>query len=330
MRVLDLAAPGRFAWRDVPEPQPAQDEVLVRVRYAGVCGTDLHAFAGRQPFLEYPRRLGHELCVEPVEADLSARYAVNPYLHCGHCQSCALGRTNCCESLEVLGVHTDGGHAPLLAVPRSHLYSSAVLSEEVMALVEPLVVGHHAVGRAQLGEGTPTLIVGMGPIGMAVALFAKHRQAHLVVCEPREDRRQACREMLDLDHVLMPGPGLEQEVRNTLNGQLPEVVMDATGSPGAMHASFGLAAHGGRCVFVGHYPGDYTFHEPDFHRRELTLVASRNGTHEDFVSVIAALESGEVDAAPLITHRYRFEEAPEVFPGLPTMPGLVKALIAIS
>ncbi len=200
--MLNLAAPGRLEWQEAPDPVPGPGEELVRVRYAGICGTDLHAYHGRQPFFEYPRRLGHELCVELIDDSPSQAFAVNPYMHCGSCQPCCAGTTNCCEQLEVLGVHRDGGFAPLLIVPVSHLYAAQGLAAEALAVVEPLVVGHHAVARAGIAAGEAVLVAGLGPIGLGVALMAKCRGADLVACEARADRRQAGRSILDTDAVL--------------------------------------------------------------------------------------------------------------------------------
>ena len=316
MRVLDLVAPRQFAWREVAEPDPRPGEELFRVRFAGICGTDLHAYSGRQPFISYPRRLGHELSVEVVHGPPGVYCAVNPYLHCSRCQPCRAGRTNCCENLEVLGVHVDGGFAPLMSLPPAHVYPSSHLSAEELALVEPLVVGRHAVGRAGIATGESVLVVGAGPIGLSVALFAKSQGADLVLCEARADRRQACRKIIGTAQVLAPGPEFTPRLRRIFGGDLPQVVFDVTGSQVAMHGSFELVAHGGRYVFVGHYPGDFTFYEPDFHRRELTLLASRNGTHEDFLAVVQALEEGAIDAAGLVTNRYTLSDLPQVLPAI--------------
>jgi len=217
-----------------------------------------------------------------------------------------------------------------MSVPETHLYGSKCLPAEALALVEPLVIGRHAVRRSGLQAGETALIVGAGPIGLTVALFAKHAGANLVLCEARKDRRQASCNLLGLDKILMPGLGLQRQLRDVLGGGLPQVVFDATGSREAMHVSFDLVASGGRCVFVGHYPGTYAFQEPEFHRRELTLLATRNGQHEDFLAVIAAMENGKVDAMQLITHRYAFSEVPRILPVLPSLTGVVKALITIS
>ena len=332
MRTLTLMAPGRLEWSLEGEPDPLPGEALVRVTHVGVCGSDLHAFNGRQPFFAYPRRLGHELAVEVISAPELApgtRCAVDPYLNCHECASCRRGDTNCCENLRVLGIHCDGGHAPLLALPEGKLRASATLSAETLALVEPLVIGRHAVRRGAIAAGESAAIVGLGPIGVAVALYAAAGGADLALVDTREDRREAARRLLGADRVFAAGQGLEAQLRNCFGGDLPRIVFDATGSAAAMHASFDLVGHGGRCVFVGHYIGAYSFHEPDFHRRELTLLASRNGRKEDFDSVLQSLENGSVDVAGYITHRFAFSEAPGRFPELQGTQGLVKAMITL-
>ena len=199
-----------------------------------------------------------------------------------------------------------------------------------MALVEPLVVGRHAVKRAKIQSGETALIVGLGPIGISVALFAKEAGANLIVCEAREDRRIMAQKILDTDQVLIPGQNARNDLRRAMNGGLPSVVFDATGNKNAMEASFDLAANGGRCVLVGHYTGNYTFRENLFHKRELTLLASRNGLPEDFEAVIEALENGSVNGESLITHRFYFSDVPENFPQLATRPGLIKAMVKIT
>ena len=335
MQTLVLETPGVFAWKEAAEPEAGPGEVLVRVRRCGVCGTDIHAFAGRQPFFTYPRRLGHELAVEVLDAPADAAVkpgdvcAVEPYYFCGSCAACRAGKTNCCRSLQLIGVHIDGGHAPLLAVPADKLHPHTTLSLEELALVEPLIIGAHAVERAALVPGEPAAVVGMGPIGLGVALYAKAAGADLAVVDINEDRLDFARQALGTDQAVMAGDGLPERLRSVFGGDLPRAVFDATGSPPAMHASFALPDHGGRMIFVGLFQGDFTFPDPDFHRREMTLLSSRNGRPDNFRHVLASLEDGSVDARPLITHRFHFDEMPARFPELTQTPGLIKAMITI-
>ena len=322
MLQIRLDTPGSFSTVDAEVPSAVRGQALVRVRRIGVCGTDLHAFAGRQPFFTYPRVLGHELGVETLELPeggaglkVGDRCAVEPYLSCGVCHSCRRGKPNCCETLRVLGVHTDGGMGELLAVPVEKLFPSPTLSLDQLALVETLGIGQHAVERAAVQPGESVLVVGAGPIGLAVVQFALAAGATVTVLEPNPVRR-AFVEKFGATAITDVGTDLF------------EVVFDATGNAAAMNRSFEFVAFGGKLVFVGLMQGQVTFDDPLFHRREMTILASRNSAGA-FPAIIAAIESGRIDTAPWITHRMNLREVPERFADLPKQPGLVKAMIEV-
>lgn len=333
MRSLSLLKPGELVWADVPAPEPGPREALVRVRHCGVCGTDFHALAGRQPFFNYPRRLGHELCVEVVSSPDDSfspgeLCAVEPYYFCGRCPACRSGKTNCCSALRVLGVHIDGGLAPLITVPVDKLHRGGSLAPEAIALTEPLVIGAHGVERAALQRGEPVVIIGLGPIGLAAGLFAKAAGADIVCVDNRPERLRFACETMQTGKGMAAGDDLANELFRHF-GQLPNAVIDATGSAGSMRASFQLPEHGGRIVFLGLFLGDVSFDDPNFHRRELSVLASRAGLSDTFREVIRRMETGEVKPTPLITHRFGFEEAAERLPQIHHEPGLVKAMIAL-
>jgi 2-desacetyl-2-hydroxyethyl bacteriochlorophyllide A dehydrogenase len=323
MRRVTLLEPGRFAADDYAPPEPRPGSALVRTHRIGVCGTDLHAFAGRQPFFTYPRVLGHELGVEILQVPAGEtrvrpgdRCAVEPYLSCGGCHACRCGRTNCCESLQTLGVHTDGGMRGRISVPIERLYKSAVLSFDQLALVETLGIGAHAVSRSQLRSGESVLIVGAGPIGLAVLQFALLAGGRVRVLDVSRERRDFAARF-----------GVETLAEP--DGDLAEVVFDATGNPKAMEASFERVAHGGRLVFVGLVLGRVSFDDPLLHRREMTVFASRNSCGQ-FPRIIRMIEEGTIDTTPWITHRLQLADVPARFAELPGRPGLVKAVIEVS
>ena len=338
MLQIALERPGRFSAHDAPEPVPGPGEALVRVRRIGVCGTDLHAFAGRQPFFTYPRILGHELAVEIVDPGSGAgelragdRCSVEPYLNCGRCVACRRGKPNCCTDLKVLGVHVDGGMRPLLAVPVRKLHRSARLSFDQLALVETLGIGAHAVERAQIDPGDTVLVVGAGPIGLGVIQFVRATGAPLAVMDVAPARLEFCRERLGVRNTVISGPDATAQIRIACGGDLPTVVIDATGNSASMARTFELASHGGRIVFVGLFPGQVAFDDPEFHRRELTLCASRNALPDTFRSIIQAVEEGRVDTGPWITHRLRLDEVPDGFGGrIAGNPAVLKAMIEVA
>ena len=240
MQTLILHKPGELTVADTPAPgAPGPDEARVRVHASGVCGTDLHAYAGNQPYFTYPRIPGHELGVEvlAVGADVTNvrvghRCAVEPYLSCGHCSACRGGRTNCCETLKVLGVHVDGGWRSEIVVPAAKLHRSEKLNYEQLALVETLGIGAHAVTRGAPERGESTLVVGAGPIGLAVAQFAVEAGAKVTVLDVSETRRAFAARWLGVN--AHDGRGLTPEaLRSALGGELTTLVFDATGNPAA-------------------------------------------------------------------------------------------------
>jgi 2-desacetyl-2-hydroxyethyl bacteriochlorophyllide A dehydrogenase len=300
------------------------------VRRVGICGTDWHAYAGRQPFFSYPRICGHELGVE-VEAvndpgtDLKPgdRCAVEPYLNCGRCIACRRGRGNCCAELKVLGVHTDGGMRERIIVPTAKLHRSARLSHEQLALVETLGIGCHAVARASLERGERVLVLGAGPIGLSVLPFANAAGAQITVADVSEQRLAFCRTHMGVAQTLDARGDLVAQL-----GDLPTCVIDATGNAQSMARCFDLAAPGGRIVFVGIFQGEVTFNDPNFHRRELTLLATRNALPADFTRIIDLIESGQVDTTPWITHRAPAEQFVGVLAAwLAPDSGLIKAVL---
>lgn len=339
MKAIQLNQPGSVAAIQLTEPAaPTAGEALVRVHRIGVCGTDIHAFGGRQPFFSYPRILGHELGVEVVaigpevsNVQKGDRCAVEPYINCRQCVACRRGKPNCCTSLQVLGVHTDGGMREQFMVPARKLHASAALSYDQLALVEPLGIGCHAVERAALEADEFVLVIGAGPIGLAVMQFAMEKGAQVIVLDIHDGRLEFCRGTLGVKHTIH---GLRENVLEALqritSGDLPTAVFDATGSSKSMAAAFEYAANGGRLVFVGLFQGEVTFNDPNFHKRELTLLASRNAQPDDFTRIINLIEAGRIDTAPWITHRAKFDEVVAQFPAW-TEPktGVIKAMIEL-
>jgi len=342
MKGLLLAEPGLLRAGDFPEAlPPGPGEALVRVHRVGVCGTDLHAFRGRQPFFTYPRILGHELGVEVLGVGVGVtsiaagdRCAVEPYLNCGNCIACRQGNPNCCTQLKVLGVHIDGGQRERFVVPASKLHPSRTLSFDQLALVETLGIGAHAVDRAALTSGETVAVLGTGPIGLTVIQFALAAGARVIAVDINARRLAFCRERLGLpaDQTIdsTATPDIAARLAELTGGDFPTAVFDATGNAASMAASFNFTAHGGRLVFVGLFAGDVTFNDPNFHRRELTLLSSRNSRPEDFRRIIALCESGRVDTTPWITHRAQLDDVPDQFATW-TDPsaGVLKAMISL-
>ncbi len=325
MHGLQLQEPGLFQATETASPgPPGPGEALVRVERIGICGTDMHAYGGRQPFFTYPRVLGHELgvVIEALGAgaeglEVGGRCSVEPYLTCGVCRACRQGRTNCCASLQCMGVHCDGGMRERILVPSTKLHRSNSLSLEQLALVETLCIGCHAVQRAGVKEDDVCVVIGVGPIGLAVLQHLQLKGARVIVLDINADRLTFCREGFGVTETIGVSQGDPVEALAAMtDGEMASVVFDATGNPESMDASFDLAGQGARVVLVGLHLGKVSFADPDFHRRELTILASRNALPGDFRSVIENMESGRLDVTPWVTHRCSIDELPAVFPDL--------------
>ena len=322
MQQIVLQQPGHFVAAEAPPPIAQAGEALVRIRRVGVCGTDYHAFQGNQPYFNYPRILGHELSAEVASSpanDLGIKpgdlAAVEPYLNCGDCHACRAGKGNCCERLRVLGVHTDGGMQSFLAVPLDHVHKSETLTFDQLALVEPLSIGAHAVARSGLVPGEDVLVVGAGPIGLAVTQFALAAGGRIRVLEINPARRKFAARF-------------EAEILERFDDHLAELVFDATGNVTSMEQSLTRVAHGGRLVFVGLVQSNVAIDDPLFHRREITLLSSRNSVNE-FPRIIKMIEQAQIDTSPWITHRLSLAEVPDRFPTLPRETNCIKAMVEL-
>ncbi|MDB6140430.1 MAG: yjjN [Verrucomicrobiaceae bacterium] len=326
MKALRLIAPRQLAAFTLPEAQaPAAGQALVAIHAIGICGTDVSGYLGKMPFMEYPLVLGHELGVEVLAVGKGVthlkpgdRCSVEPYLNCGHCHSCRQGRTNCCESLKVLGVHCDGGMRERMVLPAAKLHRRNSLSYEQLALVEMLGIGCHAVNRAHVGEGEQVLVIGAGPIGLTVLEFARLAGAEVSVWELGMARRA---------FVKRTYPGVTV-LREPPQEECAQVVFDATGHAGSMGGAVRHARFTGRVAYVGITKEPVLLDDPLFHRRELTLLASRNAVAGDFHRILELIEAGRINTDAWISHRASFDQLPSamaewVEPGA----GVVKAVV---
>lgn len=312
---------GSFQYRDnLPEPRMKSGEAIVRVKRIGICGTDMHAYQGNQPFFSYPRILGHELSgvIEQInDTDcgflVGDQVAIIPYMHCGVCIACRHGKTNCCTSMEVLGVHVDGGMQERISVPITHLIRTEGLSLDQSAMLEPLAIGAHAVRRSQLSSGETALVIGAGPIGLGVMAFAKYAGANVIAMDVNEERLAFCRSWAKVDHTIQALNSPQVQLEELTNGSYPTVVFDATGNTKSMEGAFHYVAHGGTLVYVGLVKNDISFNDSEFHKREMTLMGSRNATREDFNRVFEALQKGEIDIGRYVTHRAAFKDVVSKF-----------------
>ncbi|WP_175634352.1 zinc-binding alcohol dehydrogenase family protein [Pedobacter ghigonis] len=337
MKALVCSEPGQFYYTNKEKPELKKGCSILKIKRIGICGTDLHAYEGTQPFFSYPRILGHELSGELVEAEGATGFKIGesvtfiPYFNCGRCIACRNNKPNCCTRIKVCGVHIDGGMAEYLLVPSSSLIHGEGLSFDELALVEPLAIGAHGVRRANITHGEFVLVIGAGPIGLGTLAFAGIAGAQVIVMDINDDRLRFCREEFKIKHTINAlNDDLTEALMKITNGSMPTVVIDATGNQKAINGAFQYMAHGARFLMIGLQKGDISFAHPEFHKREATLMSSRNATRADFEQVIAAMKSGLVNPKTYITHRTKFDEVAHEFENwLDPKNGVIKVMIEV-
>ncbi len=335
MKTLVCNKPGELQYNTAIDPVPKSDHAIIKVKRVGICGTDLHAFEGTQPYFTYPRILGHELSGELVDFDNASDFkqgevvTIIPYFNCGNCIACLRGKPNCCVSMKVCGVHVDGGMVEYLSVPSSSLVHSHGLTTDELALVEPLAIGAHGVRRALVEEDEFVLVIGAGPIGLGTMEFARIAGAKVIALDLNQQRLNYCREKLNVEHTIHAATAdVLSTLREITNGNMPTVVIDATGSLKAINNGFQYLAHSGRYVLIGLQKGDIALSHPEFHKREATLMSSRNATRQDFELVINSIKAGKIKPEAYITHRVDFDSVRDVFSSwLNPESGVIKAMI---
>jgi 2-desacetyl-2-hydroxyethyl bacteriochlorophyllide A dehydrogenase len=289
MKTLVCTTPGQFEYSSESLPQAAEGEVIIKIRNIGVCGTDLHAYEGTQPYFEYPRILGHELSGELIDntfaPDFERGEAVTfiPYFNCGHCIACRNNKPNCCANIRVFGVHINGGMREYISVPADKLLHGEGLNYDELALIEPLAIGAHAINRAMVAPHEFVVVIGAGPIGLGTMEFARVAGANVIAIDVNEDRLSFCKNRLNIPYTINASTeNAVEKIKEITNGDMATVVIDATGNLKAINGGINYLAHGGRYVLVGLQKEPISFSHPEFHKRETTLMSSRNATRCGF------------------------------------------------
>ncbi|MBT8314389.1 MAG: zinc-binding alcohol dehydrogenase family protein [Maribacter sp.] len=335
MKYIVCEKPGEFNLKEKEEPQKVKGEAILRVKKVGICGTDLHAYAGNQAFFTYPRILGHELAAEVVEIESNDKgikpgdnVVIMPYVSCNACIACRNGKTNCCKNMQVLGVHTDGGMQEKITVPIDLLIHTPNLNNDAMAIVEPLAIGAHAIRRAQLNPGETIVVVGCGPIGIGIMKLAQIAGANVIAIDVNQGRLDFAKDKIGVDHIVHAGDNAVEKVLAMTTNDLATAVFDASGHKGALEYGHNFMSHGGRYILVGLSKGDLVFRHPEIHAKETTLICSRNATLEDFEHVISVLEKDKFPIDSFITHNVDYNDMIANFDGwLDPANGVIKATV---
>lgn len=337
MNQIILLKPLKFEKRKMDIPILLEGEILVQIKRIGICGTDIHAFHGNQPFFSYPRVLGHELSGIVVDENSNNRdllgksVAILPYLSCGKCNSCLRGKTNCCANLKVMGVHVDGGFCEYIAVPQSNIIEGNGLNLDFLALIEPLSISYHGIVRADISEKDWVIVFGAGPIGISALMFAKSKTDKIILIDINEHRITFCQHKLGIFHAFN-GDDIElyEKIKNITNGNFGDIVLDATGNKKAMQQQLNYLGHGGKWILIGLQKEELNISHPEFHKREATLMSSRNATKEDFQEVLNKINDKKIDASILMSHTLFFEEVMDHFLETIKDPNLIKGIIKVN
>jgi 2-desacetyl-2-hydroxyethyl bacteriochlorophyllide A dehydrogenase len=320
MKAVVVPRPGVLTVEEREVPHPGQeDEVLVRVRAGGICGTDLHIYHGTSPVATYPRVIGHEFVGEVVEIGWRVtrvkrgdRVAVEPIMSCGQCYPCRTGRPNVCERLEVLGVHRDGGFQEYVVVPERNLHPfSGNLSWEEAALIEPFTIAAQVADRGMVQEGDRVLILGAGPIGLCILVYLSFLGALCGVADIIPERLERARELGAVFVVDMKASSPEDAVLH----YFPEgasVVIDAVGLPETFERAVQLVSRAGRVVVLGFHTTPSAIPQALVTLRELTIVGSRLQARK-FPRVVELFEKKRLHPRKLISHVFPLSEVHRAF-----------------
>ena len=312
MNSLVCAHPGKFEYKETERPVLTPGNAIIKIRRIGICGTDLHAFRGTQPYFNYPRVLGHELSGDLVEVDDAPEFTIGervtfiPYINCQQCIACRSGKPNCCVNINVCVVHIDGGMAEYYSIPSRLLVHGEGLSYDELALIEPLAIGAHGIRRAGVVPGEFVLVIGAGPIGLGTMEFARIAGAQVIAMDINDNRLAFCKEKLGIHYTVNALEDAKEQISKITGGDMPTVVIDATGSQKAINSALQFMAHTARLVLIGLQKEEISFSHPEFHKREATLMSSRNATREDFEHVIDSVKKGLINPLSYITHRTDF------------------------
>ena len=333
MKYIVCEKPRKFLLKEKEAPARKENEALLQINKVGICGTDLHAYAGNQAYFEYPKILGHELASEVIDIGendkgikIGDKVVIMPYISCGVCFACNKGKTNCCENITVLGVHADGGLQEQISLPIELLLRANHLSDDQIAIVEPLAIGAHAIRRSGIESDDTVAVVGCGPIGIGIIKLAQIAGANVIALDMNVQRLNYAKDKIGADHVVNVGGNALREVTEITNGDLCSIVFDASGNKNALETCPDYMSNGGKFVLVGLSKGELTYSHPKIHAKEMTLLCSRNATKEDFEHVMTMLD--KFPTSSFITHNVPFIKMIEHFDSwLDPTTGVIKATV---
>jgi 2-desacetyl-2-hydroxyethyl bacteriochlorophyllide A dehydrogenase len=316
MKALVLQKPGQVTIQEVPEPVVSDQQILLKVRIVGFCGSDLNSFRGLNPMVSFPRILGHEVCATIVQADndselaIGTDVAVSPYTSCGQCASCRRGRPNSCQFNQTLGVQRDGALTEFIVVPREKLYPARLTKKE-LCLVEPLTVGFHAVARGRVAAGDAVAILGCGGVGLGAIAASGSRGATTICVDLDDEKLELARAAGGVHTINARRESLHHRLQEMTEGRGPDVVIEAIGTPATFRSAVEEVAFTGRVVYIGYAKEPVSYETRLFVQKELDVLGSRNALPEDFRAVIQMLVARRFPVDQAVSAIVPLEEAGE-------------------
>lgn len=329
MKAVNLSQPGNVALIEREKPVPGPGEALIKIMTAGICGSDIGAFRGTNNLVSYPRVIGHELAgiIESVPEDNPKGFKpgdkviVDPYLYCGHCYPCSIGRTNCCTSLHVLGVHVDGGMAEYFCHPADMLVKMPEdMSWTDAAMAEPLTISLHGIHRGGLKAGEYCVIIGAGPIGLLAGMIAEAYGAHAILLDLVQERLDFAKE-LGIEYVINSRTeNPEERIREITGGEMAQQVMECSGANAAIRSALDYVSHAGRITLTGWPKTETPLPTDVITRKEIDIRGARTSAGE-FEEAIDLIYTKKVDIAKILTRTISIDEAPETIRDIEKNPG---------
>lgn len=330
MKAIRLSKPRDIACVELDRPTPKPGEVMLKIASAGICGSDLSSFRGTNKLVSYPRIIGHELAGTVVEigpdteTDLKPgdRVIVNPYVYCGRCYPCSLGRTNCCTDLHVAGVHIDGGVCEYFCHPaRMVIPIPDSIPWDIAPMAEPLVIALHGLHRGRLQAGEHAVIIGAGPIGFLTALAVKALGAAPILLDMVDSRLEYAARC-GIEHVINPGKeDAVAAISSITGGRMAELVCECSGSNRAVQSALEYVSFAGRITLTGWPPVETPLPTDKFTFKELDVLGSRNAMSHEFCEAIDLIASGRVDVRKALTKTIVIDDVPEVIADIEANPG---------
>ena len=331
MKAIQISEPSVMKVIDMAEPQMGDDEVLLKMKYVGFCGSDLNTYRGGNPMVKMPVVPGHEVGAEIVKVGKNVpeglkpgmTVTVNPYTNCGKCASCRNGRVNACEHNETLGVQRWGAMCEYLALPWEKVIPAGLLTPRTCALIEPMSVGFHAVSRAQVTDIDVVVVIGCGMVGMGAVVRSAQRGATVVAADIDDEKLALAKEMGASYTINTMKEDVHARLREITSGFGPDVIIEAVGSVPTYQMAVNEVAFTGRVVCIGYAKSEVAFQTKYFVQKELDIRGSRNALPNDFRAVIHYLERGTCPVDRLISNVVKPEQAEQAMQQWAEAPGKV-------